>query len=54
MKCYRCNEEQEFDEFDNFLNYGLRLKVELCEICIVELKEVLDKFFKETQVVRIN
>jgi len=54
MKCYKCYEEHEFDEFENFLNYGLSLKIELCEICIEELKEILDKFFKETQIVRIN
>ena len=51
MRCKRCFEEIEFESQGYFSNIGLSLEINLCEICMEELKELLERFFREVQII---
>ena len=48
-KCSRCFREYKHKNCTYFIEYGISLKVNLCNICIGEFRELLNKFFMEIQ-----
>jgi len=52
--CKRCLEESEFGGFNYFPSFGLSVEINLCEICMEEFRELLERFFKEVQIIKAN
>ena len=47
-------EESEFGGFNYFPSFGLSVEINLCEICMEEFRELLERFFKEVQIIKAN